>query len=134
MRMKRVAAVGMLVLGASAALAGQVELEPVTVTREADFSGVASGAMGQARFSENNVEAIGCRINHFDNGMGGLSIFGFCHANTAQSVGVVCISQDPKLLEAIAAFNDYSFVIFTWDAQQTCRSIGSSTRSVYIPK
>lgn len=49
MRMKQVISVGALILGSSAAMAGLVQSVPVSVTLNADGSGLANGNMATAR-------------------------------------------------------------------------------------
>ena len=59
-RIKKGLAVAVLALASSAALAGLVQDQPVTVTLNGDGSGNAAGSMTTARFSKNDVEYIGC--------------------------------------------------------------------------
>ena len=133
MRMKQLISIGVLALGSSVAMAGLVQEFPVTVTLNPDTSGSASGSMGTARFSKNNVEVIGCGIRRFDDGVGGVFTFGFCQAITATGVLGFCESENPALLASIGDQDDYSFIAFSWDASGACTGIGNSTQSFHIP-
>jgi hypothetical protein len=133
MRKKQLIALGALVLTSSAALAGLVTITPVTVTVNPDTSGSASGSMSAARFSKNEVEYIGCGVRRFDDGVGGVLVFGFCQASSAAGVLGFCDTEAPDLVASIGDQDDYSFITFSWDAAGVCRSIGNSTQSFYIP-
>ena len=134
MRMKRLMAIGVLVLGSSAAMAGLVNEFPVTVTLNPDGSGSAAGSITTARFSKDLVQYIGCGIRRFDDGAGGVFVFGFCQASTATEVVGFCDSENPALLASIGDQDDFSFITFGWDAAGECTSIGNSTQSFYLPK
>lgn len=134
MRTKQLLAIGALVLGSSAAMAGLVNEFPVTVTLNPDGSGSAAGNMATARFSKNIVEYIGCGIRRFDDGLGGVFVFGFCQASTATEVLGFCESENPALLASIGDQDDYSFITFSWNSAGQCTGIGNSTQSFYIPK
>lgn len=131
---KRLIAIGGLVLGSSAAMAGLVNEFPVTVTLNADGSGSAAGSMTTARFSKDLVQYIGCGIRRFDDGAGGVFVFGFCQASTASEVLGFCESDNPALLSAIGDQDDFSFITFDWNSAGECTGIGNSTQSFYIPK
>jgi hypothetical protein len=90
--------------------------------------------MATARFSKNKVELIGCGVRRLPDGVGGVFLFVFCQATTADEVAGFCSTDDPILAEGVSALSDNSFITFSWDADGTCRSIGSSTQSFYIPK
>lgn len=134
MRMKRLMAIGVLVLGSSAAMAGLVNEFPVTVNLNPDGSGSAAGSITTARFSKDLVQYIGCGIRRFDDGAGGVFVFGFCQASTATEVVGFCDSENPALLASIGDQDDFSFITFGWDAAGECTSIGNSTQSFYLPK
>jgi hypothetical protein len=134
MKTKQLLAIGALVLGSSVAMAGLVNEFPVAVTLNPDGSGTAAGNMGTARFSKNTVEYIGCGIRRFDDGVGGVLVFGFCQASTATGVIGFCESENPTLLASVGDQDDYSFITFSWNADGECLSIGNSTQSFYIPK
>lgn len=127
-------ALGALVLGSSAAMAGLVSEVPVTVTLNPDGSGTANGSMTTARFSKNNVEYIGCGLRRNDDGAGGVFLFAFCQASTADEIVGFCETDNPALIASIGDQDDFSFIVFGWNAAGECRSIGNSTQSFYIPK
>jgi hypothetical protein len=133
MQMKRLIAIGALVLGSSAAMAGLVNEFPVAVTLNPDGSGSAAGSMSTARFSKNNVEYIGCGVRRVEDGVGGVFLFGFCQASTADAVLGFCDTENPALIASIGDQDDFSFITFSWNAAGQCRSIGNSTQSFYIP-
>jgi hypothetical protein len=133
MQMKQLIPVGMLALGSSVAMAGLVNTAPVTVTLNPDGSGSASGSMTTARFSKNEVEYIGCGVRRFDNGAGGVLVFGFCQAADAANVQGFCETEKPGLIASIGDQDDYSFISFSWNADGDCTGIGNSTQSFYIP-
>jgi hypothetical protein len=134
MRTRQLLAIGALVLGSSVAMAGLVNEFPVAVTLNPDGSGTAAGNMATARFSKDIVQYIGCGIRRFDDGVGGVLVFGFCQASTATGVVGFCESENPALLASVGDQDDYSFITFSWNADGECLSIGNSTQSFYIPK
>lgn len=134
MRMKRLIPLCVLALASSAALAGLATVTPVTVTLNGDGSGAANGSMTAARFASNDVEFIGCGLRRFDDGLGGVFVFGFCQAADAADVQGFCQTENPNLIQSIADQDDFSFITFSWNAAGECRSIGNSTQSFYIPK
>jgi hypothetical protein len=125
---------GALVLGSSVAMAGLVNDFPVAVTLNPDGSGTAVGSMTTARFSKNNVEYIGCGLRRNDDGAGGVFLFAFCQASTADEIVGFCETDNPALIASIGDQDDFSFIVFGWNAAGECRSIGNSTQSFYIPK
>ena len=134
MRMKQLISIGVLVLGSSAALAGLVKSCAGGGHAEPDGSGSATGSMTTARFSKNKVEYIGCGVRRFDDGVGGIFVFGFCQASTADEVLGFCQTENPTLIASIGDQDDFSFITFSWDAAGECRGIGNSTQSFYIHK
>ena len=132
MRMKQLMGIGGLVLGSSAAMAGLVQLTPVTVTLNPDGSGSANGSMTTARFSKNAIEFLGCGVRRIENSAGVVVTFGFCQAMTADNVNGICNTENPELIESIGDIDDFSFITFAWNADGVCRAIGASTQSIYI--
>jgi hypothetical protein len=134
MKMKRVIAIGVLALSSAVAMAGYVQPQPVVVTLNADGSGSAIGDMVTARFADNKVELIGCGVRRLPDGLGGTFLFAFCQATAADGTAGFCSTEDSALAEAVSALSAYSFITFSWHADGSCRSIGSSTQSFYIPE
>lgn len=122
-----------ITLFASAAInAGTSTDVPVTIDTEAR---TASGNMLTARFSENEFESIGCGVREFANTDGSFNFsWGFCQARLEEDANVVCSTQNPQLLDKMAAINDFSFVTFRWDENNECEYVGFSTQSQYIPE
>jgi hypothetical protein len=133
MRMKQTLSIGALLLGSSLAMAGRVDPLPVMITLNADGSGLARGNLGTARFSNNDVERIGCHVSHFDNNQGGTDVVAFCVAVTADGVSGLCSTRNRALVASIASINDFSELTFTWDANTRCTLISSLTDSSRIP-
>jgi hypothetical protein len=133
MRMKQLVPIGVLILSSSAAMAGLVQLTPVTVTLNPDGSGSANGSMASARFSKNAIEFLGCGVRRIENSAGVVLAFGFCQAMTADNVNGFCETENLELIESIGDIDDFSFITFAWNADGVCRSIGASTQSFYIP-
>lgn len=123
-----------LLLFSSMTLAGLVQPFSVLVTLNPDGSGSADGDMVSARFSDNDVEFIGCGIRAFDDGAGGVFHFGFCQAADSSDVRGFCNTDRADLLDAIKSTADYSFITFSWNAAGECTRIGFSTQSFYIPE
>jgi hypothetical protein len=133
MRMKQVLTVGVLAMSSTIAMAGRVQQAPVTVTVNADGSGNAAGSMATARASASDVEFIGCGVRATDNSAGSANVWAFCQATDAAGIQAYCFTYNRELLDIIKNVADYSFVTFTWNADTTCRFIGVSTQSFYIP-
>jgi hypothetical protein len=59
-------------------------------------------------------------------------------AGLAGGESITCFSDNKALLDGIQSIADNSFVTFSWvddgTGALTCRSIGSSTQSFYLPK
>ena len=90
--------------------------------------------MVAARYSDNDVEEIGCGIRIRAVG----TSFGFCQATTVDGETVACLTTDPVLFDAIDFVDDYSFILYEWTEDLTlgnftCTSIGVSTQSFYLP-
>ena len=119
-----------LVLGSSAAYAGLFSPVPVSVDVE---SGLALGDMTTARFSDNDVEIIGCGVRFSDDGKGGAATFGFCQAADAAGTVLFCSTVNTGLIEAIQNISAFSFITFTVDSETgQCLNIGNSSQSFYI--
>lgn len=120
-----VAAVAAVVVAAAAVASARFESEGICTHLSLD--------MVTARFSDNDVEFIGCGIRTFDDGAGGTFTFGFCQATDSAGVNGFCQSTNTDLLLAMAATADFSFITFGWDAVGDCTRIGFSTQSFYLP-
>jgi hypothetical protein len=104
---------------------------PVPLTIDLDNQ-VATGDMYTARLSGNPGDFIGCGIRSPAPGV----TFAFCQARLGPSNDqlVQCFTEDPALVAAVAAMDDFSFILFRWDADANCTSVGNSTQSLYLPE
>lgn len=130
---KQVVAGAALALFSAIAVAGLVQPAPVTVTLNADGSGLANGDMVSARFAADAVTFIGCGLRAIDDGAGGTYQWGFCQASDAAGVQFTCFTEHTGLIESMRATADFSFLTFAWDAGGQCTRVGFSTQSFYIP-
>lgn len=130
MNLKRIFLLLALIVAPPLALGGFVQPAPVTVDVD---SNSAFGDMVSARFSDNDVEFIGCGVRYFDDGAGFAFVFAFCQATDADENSVFCSTQNPGLVEAIHNISDFSFITFSGNDDGECLSIGNSTQSFYIP-
>jgi len=110
---------------AGASATSEVVIDPVNRN--------AQGSQASARFSDNDVELIGCGSTVTDNGVDPVFSFGFCQATDASGVNAFCATFSPDLVKAINGFSDYGFIRFTWNESEECISIRNSTQSIYIP-
>ncbi len=124
-------ALAALALVSASAFAGMTQPQVVQIDMDARS---ALGDMVTARTANNDVEFIGCGIRHIDDGAGGAFELGFCQAADADGEQITCFSQNPGLLDAIAAITDSSFITFGWDEMENCIRIGTSAQSFYLPK
>ena len=115
------------------AAAGSIVDLPVEVTLNVDGSGSAFGNMTSARFSDNDVEFIGCGTRIIDADGAGLFEFGFCQAANAADDQAFCSTENPELVKALRSISDYAFVSFSFNDLGECTRIGLSTQSFYIP-
>ena len=127
MKTKHVILAAALILVSSVASAGLYQPQELILDMT---NRTASGDMLTVRNSANPTEFIGCGIRH----VSGFAT-GFCQAGFSQVDGefFTCFTDDPSLLEAIRALDDFSYIIFRWDVDGKCTSIGNSTQSFYLP-
>lgn len=131
------AVIGLLLM--PAAIAGLSQPADVDVDL---VSNVASGDMVSARNAESDNVFIGCGVRNFDFGDGTTFEFGFCQAEDAEGDRALCSTESPHLLDAVKAMSDYSYISFSFTVDvdengnevATCRRIGSSIQSFYLPK
>jgi len=141
--MKKLYLLAMVVVLATAASAGSISIQPVTITDNDDGTGRAQGSMSTARFSENDIEVMGCGTRVWAGGFRN----GFCQATDADDNYRVCYTENPVLLDNMRATGDYSFVAFEWETIepdpeldpelepfQLCTFVQFSTQSFYIPE
>lgn len=124
------------VLGAFSAFAfaGYLQPAPVEIVMNPDGSGMASGDMVSARFADDDVTNIGCGTRTYNYGSPGYPAnWTFCQARDANGVQAFCSVQDSDLMKGIASIGDYSFIVFSWNADGECIHMGASTQSMYMP-
>jgi hypothetical protein len=93
---------------------------------------MALGDMVTARFSDNDIEVIGCGTRMWTTGTPTFR-WGFCQVRDAANVNQLCFTENPDLLDMMKSTADYSFITFAWDADGECTHVGFSTQSFYIP-
>lgn len=130
MKIRKTATAIATLLFSSLAFGGAVVDAPVDVDLVNNF---AFGNMASARFSDNDVEFIGCGVRYIDDGVGGTFVFGFCQATDAAGESLFCSTESADLLEAIKSIVDFSFITFAADGNGQCTRIGNSAQSIYIP-
>jgi hypothetical protein len=133
MKSRRIIATAILGLFSGIVVAGSVIDFPVEVALNPDGSGSAAGNMTTARFSDNDVEYIGCGTRNVDLGADGIFQFGFCQAGNAAADEAFCSTENPDLVAALRSISAYSFVSFSFNDLGECTRIGLSTQSFYIP-
>jgi hypothetical protein len=102
----------------------------------------AAGGLIAARFSDNDVEAIGCGVWKFEDGA---NDFGFCQATDETGQRYSCATLNTEMMESIYALSENSFIKFyardwevgeqqpvtgSWDG--ACTMVRTSTQSQYI--
>jgi hypothetical protein len=129
MKIKQVVVGTMLALVGGVAGAGDYQPFPLSIDLDNQS---ATGDMYSARLSDNPDAFIGCGVRAPAPGFA----FGFCQASLgpADDDVVQCFTEDPVMIAAIAALNDFSFIIFRWDDNATCTYVGNSTQSWYLPE
>ena len=118
-----------LILTSSMAYGGLFSPVPVEVDVE---NRLAFGDPLSARFSDNDVEFIGCGIRaSVDEGP---DVFAFCQASNADGEFLFCSTLEPVLIDTIRALADFTFIVFAADENAECTFVGNSTQSLYIPE
>lgn len=129
MKLKQVAFGAVLALVGGVAAAGSYTPAPLTI----DFDNhVATGDMYTARLTGKPGDFIGCGIRSPAPGY----TFAFCQARLgpADDQLVRCFTEDPAHVATIGAMDDFSYILFRWDADGNCTSVGNSTQSFYLPE
>lgn len=134
MKIRTFAGICLLAFFSSLAIAGITQPAPIAVTLNGDGSGAAIGDMVTARYSDNDIEFIGCGIRVYDDGAGGTFQYGFCQASDSAENRAFCTTLRHDMLESMKATSDNSFITFAWNAAGECTQIGFSTQSFYLPE
>lgn len=128
MKLKQILTGAILALVGGVAAAGSYAPVPLTIDYD---NRVATGDMYTVRLSGNPDDLIGCGIRSPAPGF----TFAFCQARLGPSDDqlVQCFTEDPAHVAAIGAMDDFSYVVFRWDVDGNCTSVGNSTQSLYLP-
>ena len=105
----------------------------ITVTNYANGDIVASGIMGDARASSDNIRQLGCSISAT---MNSTSPEVMCFASTySGSVGLsaACWTSNPFFIEQVKSINRYSRITFRADSQKKCTFLEVINGSSFNP-
>ena len=135
MNIKHLVLAVILMLVSSMANAGRAQGHNVEI-----FDDHAQGNMRQARFSNNDVEHIGCVVSFIIEAEEGDSHLS-CAAADSEGSTARCYSWNPELVYNMGAINTYSWVYFGWivqdegtlDEWNECVRLNFATRSWMIP-
>jgi len=125
--MKKLIALFALVLSTSA-FAGYKQPYPVAVDHDTKF---ALGDMVSARYGEGRT-FIGCGTRSRLDENGNTFDWGFCQAGTTEDDVAVCNTTNPAFIDAIRSLATQSFISFSWDEDNNCTYVGTSTQSFYL--
>jgi len=98
----------------------------VTITKNADGSGIAVAYLGAIYNGDGVSEWFGCQKSALDRV--------FCHARTDGGVQVSCSVKSNYLAQSVASISPDSRVIFTWNAKGACTAISVQHSSEYQDK
>ena len=120
-----------LLLVSTGVFAGEATEVPLEID---ELARTAKGNMVTVRFSDNEVDVIGCgtRAKVFTDG--NLSHYAFCQAVSAAGDRAFCETENVELVNTIRQISDYAFITFKWDENNQCTYFGTSTQSKYIPQ
>lgn len=124
-------------LGAAFALASTSAFAGFTQPAEVDVDLTARLAQGDqvtARYNSNPDVFIGCGMRVIRTLGGTVVKTGFCQAKDAAGETFTCTTDDAELIGAMNASGDFGFVTFAWNEDGTCRRVGFSNQSFYLPK
>lgn len=120
----KVAIFAMLMAAASAASAGRVTNQAVTIH---DNVRLATGNMVDARDSADNNQRIGCLVDPWT--------WGLCFATNAEGVSRSCMfsSNDTMINEQARAITSTSKITFKWDGEGNCTTLSVQQSSDFRP-
>ena len=130
MKIRHLSIFTILVIVSSIGIAGYIQPAVVTIDEAAMY---ASGDQWTARTADNDFDFIGCGVRWLDDGLGNSYAFGFCQARDSNEVSIFCNTQNEILLDVIKGLSAFSFITFSWNADNECTRIGMSTQSFYLP-
>ena len=134
MKLQKLTIFAVSILLSVSAYAGTFQQSPVEIKDNGDGSGEARGSQGSARFSENEVEFIGCRLQgRIQTPTASARLQVSCSASDENGTQVSCRSTEPEIIGAMQAISAYSWIFFTFDMAGNCTLLQTSTRSLFIP-
>jgi hypothetical protein len=121
--------------------AGGVQPASVEIEFDDDGNFFVGGDMWTARSSNNDTEMIGCSVKRYA-AQG--NDWGFCQAVNADDNFIICFTQNEKMMEAIYAISDASYISFfgkgyeeydgfPGEGEGECTRISISSQSMYLP-
>ena len=129
MKIRNLLIFAILALASSFAVAGSVQPQVVLIDEVGMY---AQGDMWTARSADNDLELIGCGIRKYDDYAGGALETGFCQAQDASGIHIVCTTINEELMDGMPT-GQYGFITFSWNEDFECIRIGSSNQSFYLP-
>ena len=132
MKISYLVAVLLLSLMSTIAVAGLSHNRTVEILFAEDGSGQATGAMAAARYSDNEIEYIGCGTRNFVNPDWTLFEFAFCQAGDSAGTEAFCSTTNSELVRAVRAISDSSWLLLRWTPEGECQGIGISGNSFHL--
>jgi hypothetical protein len=91
-------------------------------------SGIAWGAMGDARASADSTTYIGCSRSGYPG-----SYMIQCYAKNASGTYGTCAINDPAMASTVASITPSSYIFFEWNASNTCTYLSVDNASYLTP-
>ena len=113
------AVAGMTIGFSGAASAGQHLDAPVTIERQPDGSGSATGAMGDARMSDDEHSFLICQVDTSSTG----DFLAQCFAQDSAANQVGCFTTEPNLMTTIMTAPSDAYVRMDWDTIGRCTHV-----------
>ena len=129
---KLIAGITFTIIFATTAHAGVGnQLDSVVVAvDQGDGTTVVEGNMTAVRFSEDDVQSIGCSVRNHPSG----SPLVVCNANDVNSNNYFCFSFDSAIADALQSVSPYSWLQYQYDnVTNECIRLVVSVRSHHIP-
>ena len=129
--MKRLIAGFVMTLAFGAAAQAGQSLLPggVIVTDLGGGETRVEGNMAAVRFTEDDVQQIGCRVAAVPGGAASV----VCAAVDIDEILYLCFSADPALVATAQSISPYSYINFQYNESAECTFLLVSVRSHHIP-
>jgi hypothetical protein len=115
---------------ASQAMAGFAGSGQVNI----DFIGSSAiGSKSAARFSDNDVERIGCAVTATGDDDSTTGLSGRCAAVDANGDEANCFTTNLDMIDTIRGISDYDSITFAWNEDSECTQISNAKFSNTIP-